>query len=119
MQRNKGAAYEREVAHEISRALDLPTPLTRKLGQARDSGNDLDVGPLAIECKRRSSLTTLENWMDQAEQAVAERRVPFDKPIFPAVVMRADNCESMIAMRLADFLLLARDPILKRMREDV
>jgi hypothetical protein len=100
MQRTKGASYEREVCAVFTEALDRP--IKRKIGQARDGGNDIDVGPLRVECKRRKSLGTLESWMEQAEEGC-----PLDK--HPAVVTRSDGGESMIVMKLDDFLALAGD----------
>lgn len=102
MQRTKGASYEREVCQVFSDALDQP--VKRNIGQARDGGNDIDVGPLRVECKRRKSLGTLESWMQQAEEGC-----PIDK--YPAVITRSDGGESMIVMKLEDFLSLAGNNI--------
>ena len=102
MQRTKGASYEREVCAITNEKLG--TNVKRKIGQARDGGNDIDIGPLRAECKRRKSLGTLEKWMDQAETGC-----PLDK--YPAVIMRSDGGESMIVMKYEDFLTLAGSQI--------
>lgn len=108
-QRTKGAVYEREVAQAFTDAIDLPgVEFKRNIGQARDGGNDIDIGPLVVECKRRKSLTGLYSWMEQAEAAAHERwRVGHTG--YPVVVMREDEGESLILLRLEDFLTLAKD----------
>lgn len=105
MQRTKGAAYEREVAQVFNDALDLPTAhkVKRNIGQSRDGGYDLPVGPLAVEAKRRKTLATVEGWMAQCERAAR------DEGLIPTVVARQDQGESLVIMRLDDFLELAGD----------
>lgn len=107
-QRTKGATYEREVASAFTEALGLfDAPIARNIGQARDGGNDLDVGPLVVECKRRKSLLTFQKWLAQAGTA-AQRRAAKNNPRrcahLPAVVCRADHGDSLVVMRLEDFL---------------
>ena len=96
-QRNKGAAYEREVCAALSAALGRP--FKRHLGQARDGGYDIDAGALVVECKRRKTLTTVEGWLAQAARAT-----PPDKT--PLVVMRSDGGKSMVLMDMMQFLAL-------------
>lgn len=100
-QRTKGATYEREVADEFNTALDLPPArkIKRHIGQSRDGGNDLTVGPLVVECKRRKTLGTVESWLAQAEAATARA----DGQV-PIVVGRQDKGTSLVIMRLEDFL---------------
>lgn len=108
-QRTKGAVYEREVSAEFSAALGQE--FKRNIGQARDGGNDIDVGPLVVECKRRKTLTTIEGWFQQALLAANRRpAVEGAKPI-PTVVARADNGPSFVMIRLTDFLTLTRDEL--------
>lgn len=106
-QRTKGAAYEREVAQTFNDILLLPEDVRvkRNIGQARDGGNDLNAGPLVIECKRRKTLTVVEDWLAQAERAV------FSGGQIPCVVARQDQGESLIIMRLDQFLDLAGDTL--------
>lgn len=105
-QRTKGAVYERHVARIFSDALG--TEFKRNIGQARDGGNDIDVGPLVVECKRRKTLTTLEDWFEQALKAAMER--PGKRT--PVVVMKADHGTDFVLLRLTDFLTLTRDELL-------
>lgn len=121
-QRTKGAVFEREVAAEFSSAF-APHEFKRHIGQARDGGNDLDVGCLVVECKRRASLKVLRMWMQQATAAVSMR--PVEKVTrhathatldlmqrFPIVVMREDGGkEPMVLVGFSDFLTLAGDKI--------
>jgi hypothetical protein len=108
-QRTKGATYEREVAQVFSAALGIE--VKRNIGQARDGGNDLDVGPLVVECKRRKTLTTIEGWMLQAQAAANERRRGHEEVTIPVVVARADAGKSLVIISLADFLILTRDEL--------
>lgn len=112
-QRTKGAAYERELARAFSDALG--EEYKRNIAQARDGGNDLDVGPLVVEAKRRKTLTTIRQWLNQAKAAVFRKgRAGY----VPVVVCREDNGESLVIIRLADFLSLAKDEILRRSRPE-
>lgn len=63
MQRTKGARAENEFCRLLGDELGLN--LARKLGQARDGGNDVDVGRFAIEVKRHETLC-LPAWWRQA-----------------------------------------------------
>jgi hypothetical protein len=98
MQRTKGATYERELCAILSSTFGRP--FGRKLGQARDSGNDIDCGPLVIEAKRRKTLGTVMGWLAQAIAATAPGRIP-------VVFGREDNGENIAILRLSDFLSLA------------
>jgi hypothetical protein len=54
MARNKGARGENELAKLLSDELGFV--VKRKLGQARDGADDIEVGPYRIECKRQETL---------------------------------------------------------------
>jgi|GEM_PF-740621 len=111
--RRKGAAYERELAAAFGDSLG--SAFTRRLGQARDSGHDLDIGPLVVEAKRRASLTTVTKWMQQAVTAAARRHKAqggTEADHLPAVVCRQDGDKtSYVIMRLQDFLTLVGDTL--------
>lgn len=115
MQRNKGAQFEREVADFFSGLLG--TKVTRILGQARDGGADIRPLPgLLVECKRRKTLKGLYAWMDQVELAVAQvMETEGGRCPVPMVVLRADNEEALVLVRLADLqdvvVTLARPPV--------
>jgi Holliday junction resolvase len=64
--RDKGARGEREFAELLSN--ELGQVVKRKLGQARDGGDDIQVGRYRIEVKRREKLA-IEVWCKQVEAA--------------------------------------------------
>ena len=97
MQRNKGANYEREVANILADYLGIV--VNRQLGQSRDGGYDLtQIGKFKIECKRRASIAVYE-WLDQCDKCCTGHDVPI-------VIARADAKESIVILRLTDFLPL-------------
>lgn len=95
MSRNKGAAFEREIAIRLSALLGRD--VKRRLGQARDAGHDLDgTDPFLIECKRRARISVYE-WYEQVVKAAAGRGG------IPMVIMRQDNGEALVLLSLIDF----------------
>lgn len=88
--RRKGACYEREVGEQLG--------LVRQLDQCRDGGGDLEHPTLAIECKRRARVVNIPKAMAQAEKSAAGRT--------PVVIHRVDRAESLVTMRLSDWLAL-------------
>ena len=100
LQRTRGAAYEREVCDVLTKKFG--TKVSRKLGQARDGGDDIEVGPLIIECKRRRGIAIYE-WLDQVNKAAK------DSDRLPVVVARADGRRSVAILDLEDFLALVPD----------
>lgn len=107
--RRKGATYEREVAATLTAAFGVP--VERQLGQARDGGHDLEVGPYVIECKRRKALPTIAAWMRQCAASVAG--LPEPTGHVPVVIAREDAGESYVVMRLADWVRVAPWGVLK------
>lgn len=99
MQRNKGAQFEREIANDLSAT--FLRQIKRKLGQARDSGNDIDLPPFRIECKRYQNIAVY-TWLEQCVAACKPQDVP-------VVVARADNKPSIIVMLYQDFKKLASE----------
>jgi hypothetical protein len=92
-ERERGAAFEREIAKALG--------CKRKLGQARDSGNDIDFPPFVIECKRRRSLAVYQ-WLDQVDASL-----PLIEPGVPVVIARGDNRPAVAVMYFDDFVRLA------------
>lgn len=86
--RVKGASYEREVGEQLG--------LVRQLDQCREGGGDLEHPDLAIECKRRARVVNVPKAMAQAEKSAAGR--------VPVVIHRVDRAESLVTMRLSDWL---------------
>jgi Holliday junction resolvase len=71
--RNKGAAGERELAGILSDRLGYV--VQRKLGQARDGGDDIQVAKYRIEVKRREALA-IEKWCEQIEKCAGPGEIP-------------------------------------------
>lgn len=99
MQRNKGAAYERAVSGEIQDWLGVDCK--RKLGAARDGGDDIQVGQFRIECKRHET-TKVWEWYAQARANASAEEIP-------VVVFRRSRSESMALISFKDFLRLMRE----------
>ena len=76
----------------------------RKLGQARDSGEDLSVPPFRIEVKRRKKLMVL-NFMKQCEMGSLPTEIPL-------VIMRVDgDMRPVVMIRLDQFIPLMRESL--------
>lgn len=116
-QRNKGAGGERELCGILSDALGQV--VKRKLGQARDSGHDIDLPPFRIEVKRRRRIGNLYDWMRQADGGnVVEATFTTDKTTIkrsfaPVVALRGDDEDWLVVMTLDDWIKLAREEIAK------
>lgn len=98
-QRTKGASYERTIAAEISDWLGVDCK--RKLGAARDGGDDIQVGQFRIECKRHET-TKVWEWYEQAKANA-------DVGEIPVVVFRRSRSESMALVSFSDFMRLMRE----------
>ena len=107
--RDKGAAGEREVCAILSESLGAS--FKRKLGQARDSGNDIDIGPYRAEVKRYQAIAALR-FMEQSQAACAKGdKTMFDGPDLPLVVMREDGGKWVVMQPLDDWLNLYRESL--------
>jgi len=102
-ERNRGASFEREIATFLSDRLGQV--VKRKLGQARDAGDDIAVGPFRIECKRRGRLQFYK-WLEQCEAATMN-----DAEQIPVVVARADAKAAVAILLLEDFVKLMRETL--------
>jgi len=97
--RVRGAAYEREVAQQLSDWLGVDCK--RKLGAARDGGDDIQVGQFRIECKRHET-TKVWEWYEQAKAQTPAGEIP-------VVVFRRSRSESMALISFVDFIRLMRE----------
>lgn len=107
LQRDRGAATEREIATYLSE--QLGTAVKRKLGQARDSGEDISVPPFRIEVKRRKRISVMD-FMRQCETGSTPQEVPLvvmrvDGDMRPVVMLRLDAFVKMMAKEIL------RDPV--------
>jgi hypothetical protein len=89
----------------------LGRKVQRNIGQARDGGNDIDIGPLVVECKRRKTLGTVYGWLNQAIAAIGLRPADPSRLQIPIVVARQDAGTSIVIMRLEDFLELTTEEL--------
>ena len=95
--RSKGARAENEVCHILA---DLTgEELHRNLGQARDSGGDVDWGPFLLEVKYQQTYS-LPHWQRQVTEAAAERG------LVPAVVYRRPHERFWISLPFHEFVIL-------------
>lgn len=93
--KQKGERGEREVCGIITRITGEPSK--RKLGQARDSGGDVDWGPFLLEVKARQTVS-MPAWQEQVRIAAnASGQVP-------AVVWRRKGEEFWIAVPFEEFI---------------
>lgn len=97
MQRNKGAQFEREIALDLSGR--FLRQIKRKLGQAREGGNDIDLPPFKIECKRYAGIGVYK-WLEQCVAACGTYDIP-------VVIARADHKDPIAIIRYTDFKVLA------------
>lgn len=105
--RRKGAAGENELAKLLSDSLGIE--VKRILGQARDSGHDINLLPFAVEVKRRKKIAGLYEWIAQADPVrVAGDETPSR---IPTLMLRADGKEWLVVMRLPDWIQVAREEI--------
>lgn len=95
--RTKGAAGEREVCEILTRLTGKAHK--RNLGQARDSGCDVNYGPFLLEVKRQERLKMPE-WQQQA--AVAAEK----EGLVPAVVYRQNGGKFWISCPFETFVAL-------------
>lgn len=96
--RDRGADFEREIANYLT--MELGRAVRRKLGQARDGGDDLQVGKFRLECKRRVTIL-VDKWLSQVERCALDHEVPI-------VIARSDRGEALAVLRLSDLTPLIR-----------
>lgn len=101
-QRRKGAGAERELCALLSDTFGFI--IKRKLGQARESGNDCDVAPYRIECKRRMRRGPIYDWLEQCEKDAGDKETP-------VVMQRADGEDWLVTMRFNDWAKIAREEV--------
>lgn len=71
--RQKGARGENELAQLLTDQLGFV--VKRKLGQARDGGDDIQIGQYKIEVKRHERLSVMD-WVRQVEATCGVGEIP-------------------------------------------
>ena len=102
--RNKGAAFEREIANSLNEELNLTLPLKRILEQTREKFlPDLILGNWYLECKRYGQGNEpVEKWWSQVLDAAKDRGIPAliykfnNRPIKVRVTLHSVNPELKI-----------------------
>lgn len=74
MQRTKGARAENQFASLLTE--DLGIPVRRTLGQARDGGCDIELGPFAIQIKHAAKPCIKAWWQQTVTDAHAAKKIP-------------------------------------------
>jgi len=74
MQRDKGARAENQLASMLSG--DLGLTIKRTLGQARDGGADILLGPFAVQCKHAAKASIKAWWQQTCADAAKCKKAP-------------------------------------------
>ncbi len=97
--KRKGASGEREVATILTDLTGYTT--RRKLGAARDGGNDIDFMDWCIEVKRTERVSLPKFWKQAKRQTTANKKA--------AVVLRWSGEEWLIVTSLKDWIETNRE----------
>ena len=100
-ERLKGARGENEVAALLTESLGIA--VKRKLGQARDGGDDIQVGRWRLEVKRRERIQ-IEDWCRQVEECLQIGETP-------VVVFRRSGQPWRACLLLEDLIPLLRESL--------
>ena len=93
-QRAKGQRVERDIADSLQIFFDLE--VKRTLGQERDSGTDIHVGPFAIEVKGRKQRVAVQKFLEQAEAGAHAGEIA-------VAIIKADREVPIVVMTLPDW----------------
>jgi Holliday junction resolvase len=97
--RTKGAVAERELAQILSDELGIC--VKRKLGQAREGGDDIQVGQFRIEAKRQEKIQ-IESWWEQVQACAAPDEIP-------VLAFRRSRNPWKVVLTLNDFIRMMRE----------
>ena len=92
--RRRGQDGEREIVALVREHFGIALE-GRRLGQERDGGHDVDIGPLKAQVKRRKRVAGLYEWLEGADLAT----------------IRADGKDWLVVMPWPLFAKLAREEI--------
>lgn len=101
--RNKGASFERDIINALRDSLGVECK--RNLEQWRSGGDDIDLPPYSIECKRRATIAMYEWWNQACKSAESAKRIPI-------LVIKADRKEPLVVMDLQEFMRLIREEVI-------
>lgn len=98
--RNKGAAYEREIAKKL-REYGYKARRGQQYSGANGDADVIGLEGVHLECKR-TERTDLYGWLAQAERDARDGELP-------VVVHRKNNSKSLVIMDFDVFMKLYRD----------
>ena len=102
MSREKGKRYEREVAAALSDYGYNCRRTSQYCGNTGDASDVMGLPGVHIECKHCEQFR-IYDWMTQAIHDSAK------KGDMPAVFFRKNNCETLVCMRLDDWMTLYKE----------
>lgn len=109
--KRKGEKYEREVAADL-RAYGYDTHRTAQYsGKTGDAPDVVGLPYIHIECKHYANRAFDYDWIDQARRDAKEG-------LLPIVVHRIDNADSLVTMRLSDWMDIYREYEVSRSARD-
>ena len=99
--KNKGKRYEREIAADL-REYGYDTRRTNQYcGNTGDASDVVGLPGIHIECKHQEQLR-IYDWMAQAVRDSKGKKLP-------TVFFRKNNAETLVCMRLPDWMTLYND----------
>lgn len=100
--RDKGKRFEREIASVLKDYGYDAKRTAQNCGKSGDAADVVGLNGIHIECKRCEQIK-IYDWMAQSirDSAGTGRK--------PAVFFRKNNCETLVTMRLADWIEIYRE----------
>lgn len=102
MSRDKGARYERELATQLKSYGYEARRTAQHCGNTGDAADVIGLDGIHIEAKHQERVQ-IYDWMAQAKRDSAKSGNK------PAVFFRKNNCETLVCMRLDDWMELYRE----------
>lgn len=102
--KQKGARYEREIASKLREFGYEARRTAQFCGNTGDASDVVGLDGIHIECKHCEQFH-IYNWMAQAIHDSGENK----KGNLPAVFFRKNNAETLVTMRLEDWIQLFRE----------
>ena len=102
MSRDKGARYEREIASRLKECGYNAMRTAQHCGKSGDAADVVGLDGIHIECKHQEQIK-IYDWMGQA---VRDSEGTGNKP---TVFFRKNNHETLVCMRLEDWIEIYRE----------
>lgn len=108
--KRKGARYEREVASVLREYGYDARRTAQYCGKSEESADVVGLPYMHIECKHYANRAFDYDWIDQARRDANDR--------IPIVIHRTDNHDSLVTMRIDDFMKIYREYELTRSNDE-